>query len=202
MGVRIRRRGFQFQHAILHLDRSWSLPLTEFTPVEHARDLEIIIGDGGRGTTTTHAERALASGFRVLVADLFDAGEVRFDHRLEMLMSSSGVRPLGVQVGQLLTLINWARRRYRANRVRITAVGSVLPVATLMAIALHPGRFSHYNADRLMVSLHRLIEWPVPYQNEAPLFCFGLLAEFDIPDLLELAAPVSIVDANRGPLTS
>jgi hypothetical protein len=32
------------------------------------------------------------------------------------------------------------------------------------------------------------------------LFCFGLLREFDLPNLVELCAPVPIHDSNRGPL--
>ena len=37
-------------------------------------------------------------------------------------------------------------------------------------------------------------------RHAAPLFCFGLLREFDLPDLMALCAPVPIHDSNRGPL--
>ena len=55
---------------------------------------------------------------------------------------------------------------------------------------------SHYGP----VAGARLIDWPVPYAHAAPLFCFGLLAEFDLDDLIALSAPVPLHDANRGPL--
>lgn len=51
-----------------------------------------------------------------------------------------------------------------------------------------------------MDSLARLIDWPMAYASAAPLFCFGLLREFDLTDLVELCAPVPIYDSNRGPL--
>lgn len=148
-----------------------------------------------------HLDAALADGRRVLTADLFDSGEYAIDPRLEMILASTGERPLGIQVGQLLALIDWARRRYRCRVVHLTAVGTVVPVAALMAAALDPGSIADYRADRLMVSLHGLIDWPVAYNDAPSLFCFGLLAEFDLPDLVELAAPVPIVDLVRGPIT-
>ncbi|MBI2506436.1 MAG: hypothetical protein HYW07_24735 [Candidatus Latescibacteria bacterium] len=53
----------------------------------------------------------------------------------------------------------------------------------------------------LMDSLGRLIDWPVAYASAAPLFCFGLLREFDLPDLIDLSAPVPLYDTEyRGPL--
>lgn len=202
-GRRGERRGIHWQHRILHLDEAWSVPVTEFTSANRSRSrgVEIIVGDGGRPRMRGHAERALAHGRRVLAADLFASGEAAFDARLQMVLASTGERPLGIQVGQLLTLIDWARRRFRCCAVHLIAMGTVLPVAALMATALAPEHVSRYRADGLMVSLHRLIEWPVPYDREAPLFCFGLLAEFDLPDLVQLAAPVPIRDQNRGPIT-
>jgi hypothetical protein len=38
------------------------------------------------------------------------------------------------------------------------------------------------------------------YAEQAPLYCFGLLAEIDLPDLLRLATGVPVHDLNRGPL--
>ena len=201
VGRRSGRRGCEVQQRIIRLDDSWSLPVTEVSPRGRSRGLEIMIGDGGRGQMGHHVESAVSAGYRVLVADLFGSGEAHFEARLSMVLASTGARPLGVQVGQLTALIDWARRRFRCTSVRLTATGSVLPVAALIAIALDPRSVSFYNADRLMTSLHRLVELPVSYNDEAPLFCFGLLVEFDIADLVRLAAPVPIEDRSRGPIT-
>ncbi len=202
IGRRKVRRELQWQHSILRLDRSWSVPVTEFTPSSRGRGgIEIIVGDTGRKRMRHHVTSALADGRRVLAADLFDSGECAFDSRLSMVLASTGERPLGIQVGQLIALIDWARRRFRCDAVHLSATGNVLPVAALIATALEPESVCFYRADRLMVSLHQLIDWPIPYDQAAPLFCFGLLAEFDLPDLIELAAPVPVLDRMRGPLT-
>jgi hypothetical protein len=200
VGHRVVRRELEWQHRILRFDHSWSIPVTEFTS-GRSRGVEIIVGDPGRKRMQQHVESALAGGRRALAADLFDSGECACDSRLSMVLASTGERALGIQVGQLNALIDWARRRFRCADVHLTAVGSVLPVVGLIASALEPERISFYHADRLMVSLHHLIDWPVPYDQAAPLFCFGLLAEFDLPDLVELAAPVPVFDHMRGPIT-
>ena len=52
----------------------------------------------------------------------------------------------------------------------------------------------------LIDSLDRLVEWPSSYAADAPLLCFGLLQEIDLPDLVRLSAPVPLADSSRGPL--
>ena len=75
-----------------------------------------------------------------------------------------------------------------------------MPVVAQLALALDPSRFSSLTTYGALDSLDRLIDLPVGYANHAELFCFGLLAEFDIPVLLRLSSPVPLIDAARGPL--
>ena len=73
-------------------------------------------------------------------------------------------------------------------------------LCALMAAALEPRRFRSIATNGLLDTLGRLVDFPVPYASAAPLFCFGLLREFDIADLMDLSAPTKIADTNRGPL--
>jgi len=41
-------------------------------------------------------------------------------------------------------------------------------------------------------SLGRLVELPVDYLSAVPLFCFELLEEFDVPQLLAMAEGIRI----------
>ena len=75
-----------------------------------------------------------------------------------------------------------------------------MPVVTQLAAALEPSRFVSLTTYAAFDSLDRLIDLPISYANHSELFCFGLLAEFDIPDLLRLSAPTELVDRARGPL--
>lgn len=70
-----------------------------------------------------------------------------------------------------------------------------------MALGCRQRRFaSPGSTDGAPSSGDRLIDLPMSYAAQAPLYCFGLLAEIDLPDLLRLATGVPVHDLNRGPL--
>ena len=115
-----------------------------------------------------------------------------------MLVATAGQRPLGIQVGQVLALLATASQKSRA--LHLTAHGRVCPVVALIAAALKPNSLASLTTNTLIDSLGRLIDWPLSYDAAPSLYCFGLLAEFDIPDLIALSAPVPLADPNRGPL--
>ena len=181
----------------MHLDDTWSLPLTEYTP-PRSRGIELLIADGGRGALAGPLATALAQDRRVIVADIFATGELRTDPRHQMLVATAGHRPLGIQVGQVLALLATASQKSRA--LHLTAHGRVCPVVALITAALKSQAIASLTTNTLIDSLGRLIDWPLSYDDAPSLYCFGLLAEFDIPDLIALSAPVPLADPNRGPL--
>jgi hypothetical protein len=76
-------------------------------------------------------------------------------------------------------------------------------VVALVACALKPALVHALETQNLMDSLARLVEWPKAYADAPSLFCFGLLEQFDIADLIDLCAPLPVADSNgRGPLRS
>lgn len=192
-----KRKAGTIQHYLLHLDDTWTLPLTEYTP-PRPRGLELIIADGGRSAVAAPLAIALAQGRRVLVADIFSTGELRADPRHQMLIATAGQRPLGIQVGQVLALLAIASQKSRV--LHLTAHGRVCPVVALIAAVLKPQALASLTTNTLLDSLGRLIDWPLPYDAAPSLYCFGLLAEFDIPELIALSAPVPLADPQRGPL--
>ncbi|MEC7225907.1 MAG: hypothetical protein VXW00_03475, partial [Candidatus Latescibacterota bacterium] len=165
-----------------------------------AQGTDLIIADGGRSSCQTAVDAALRAGRRALVADIFGTGEmgVRWQH--QMLVATTGLRPLGLQVGHLIALGEWAGKRHGIPR--IVAHGRTVSATALIACALRPHLAAGLQTHDLLDSLARLIQWPAPYSATPGLFCFGLLAEFDIEDFIALSAPMPITDANggRGPL--
>ena len=197
VGAVQKRQDGTIQHYLLHLDDTWTLPLTEYTP-PRPRGIELLIADGGRGALAAPLTTALAQGRRVIVADIFATGELRTDPRHQMLVATAGQRPLGIQVGQVLALLATASQKSRT--LHLTAHGRVCPVVALITAALKPNSLASLTTNTLIDSLGRLIDWPLSYDAAPSLYCFGLLAEFDIPDLIALSAPVPLADPNRGPL--
>ena len=193
------RKAYSAQHYALHLDDQWTLPVIEIEP-PNAQGADLIIADGGRSGYQTAVDAVLQAGRRALVADVFGTGEmgVRWQH--QMLVAATGLRPLGLQVGHLIALGEWAGKRYGVPR--IIAQGQIVSTVALIACALRPHLATALQTHKLLDSLARLIQWPTPYTAAPGLFCFGLLREFDIKDFIALSAPMPIADmsSGRGPL--
>ena len=49
-------------------------------------------------------------------------------------------------------------------------------------------------------TFRRLIDWQVDYADHPVVFCFGLMKEFDVEDLVTLSDPVEIEIDGRGPM--
>ena len=136
----------------------------------------------------------------VVAADVYGTGELAWSWQEHMLVAGAGERPLGIQVAEILALARWARSEYGSRKVSLHASGTVIPVAGLIAVALEPLLFSELVTESLISSLKRLMDYPVDYEQAAPLFCFGLFERFDLPDLVRMCEGVSVRDPSRGPL--
>ena len=199
VGKTAKRAGCSVRQWVLRLNDTWSVPVTEIAPPTRARGVEVVIGDAGRRSSAGPVEQALDQKRRVIVADIMGTGDTFAAWQNHMILASTGERSLGIQVGQLLTVLQWSAER--TTDLHLWAGGQVMPVVALMAAALEPRRVRSLKTMGLLDTLNRLVDWPVPYGVGAtPLFCFGLLAEFDIADLMEMSAPVKVFEANRGPL--
>ena len=181
----------------LHLDGVWTVPVTA---VAGPGETHLLLSDGGRASLKGAVAQSVCEGRSVLTADVFGTGEAHVPSRLQMPLSAVGERPLGVLVGQILALAKWAASGRRGRRIRVSAIGPVVSFAALCAAALEPGRFSHLYLNGMADSLKRLIDLAVPYDSAAPLFCFGLLKEVDVPELLAMTEGLSIDWEGRGPV--
>ena len=177
----------------------WSIPVSKFEP-SPARGLELMISQDRSEKLFDRIEKRLAQNHRVVTADIWGSGEAKVPWNYHMLVATTGTRSLGLQVDQLRVLLQWAYRENGDSPVHLYGRGSVNAVVTLLTTLLNRKCVASLTTDGLIDSLERLIEWPASYNDFAPLFCFGLLREFDIPDLIELARPVPVSDAQRGPL--
>jgi hypothetical protein len=125
-------------------------------------------------------------------------GESKFEkraQRLALLVTSVGARPLGVQADQLQAVTRWAATQFGEPVKQHVAIGPRIGLAALLAAAAgtdeeRPQRLVMHGSLR---SLHDIIEnnWSVDEYPE--LFCFGLLQNCDIDDLVELAKPCAVV---------
>lgn len=192
----VSKRGIVREHR-LHLGKFWTVPVTAF---EGTGEAHLLLSDGGRSSLKNDVMRSISLGSSVLAADLYGAGESQVPSRLQMPLSAVGNRPLGILVGQILALTRWAALNHRSQNLRVSGIGPVISFAVLCAAALEPRQFSHLYLQGMYDSLKRLIDLAIPYDSAVPLFCFGLLKEVDVPELLAMTEGLSIEWEGRGPV--
>jgi hypothetical protein len=137
----------------------------------------------------------LASGHRVVVVDLTGFGEANGDLKgIEpLLIDSVGSRALGVYAGQLAAIARWSQTGHVNHRVTVAAVGPRNSTIALVAAAIETEAISALDLQDTWKTLKHLIEENMTGGDAPEQFCFGLLKEFDIPQLMALVAPRQLV---------
>lgn len=194
--------GVRISHHILEMGR-WNVPVTEFDPPD-SNDVLLILPDNGRAGAARSVDNALQAGKRVFVADLLAFGEqVIADgayHYLFMeCIAAAGDRPLGICTAQLLALRRWIESTSGGSSLKFTAHGLSTGLIALCASALRPRGVDALSVN-LPDTLRRVVDWSIDYTDEPVPFCFGLLEQFDIEDLIVLSDPVDILIDGRGPM--
>jgi len=167
---------------------AWTVSAVEIVP-GGAQGRTIVIGDRGRRKMNAVVGRHLDAGERVLAVDLLGFGESGKGLKpIELhMIATVGRRPLGIQAAQLLALAEWFGAD--ASRPTLVAVGPRSSVIALVAAAVEPDAFEKIDLQDCWPSLKEFIHKKWELDDAPELGCFGLLQEFDIPQLEALAAP-------------
>ena len=150
-------------------------------------------------------QSALNAGKRAFAADLFASGEQiiaggAYHYLFMECVSAAGDRPLGIRTAQMLALLRWVRSYSKKDSADVVALGLSMGVSALCAAALQPKGIGTVRLSGVPDTLRRLMDWSVNYVQDPVVFCFGLLEQFDIQDLVILSDPVEIVQDGRGPM--
>ncbi|MCY3713486.1 MAG: acetylxylan esterase [Gemmatimonadetes bacterium] len=184
--------GCRLEHACYHLRDGWELPAVTTIPTNlDSGGKRLIVADEGWQGAEGLVEDALRDNVRAMTVELVMQGACglgKAPHQWTMMMASSGGRMLGLQVAQLAAVMH----HEEPARLGVVAWGPMSSVIALMAASLCGVTVNEITLHRGLASLHRLIDEPGRYESLSPLFCFGLLAEFDIEDLIALARPALV----------
>ncbi|NUM54533.1 MAG: acetylxylan esterase [Candidatus Hydrogenedentes bacterium] len=172
----------------------WTAPAVVFEP-EGAKVTTVVFGDGGKKSLAETVTRLVESGSRVVAVDLALQGECTFEggHRYQhtIMIETTGERVLGQNVAQLGSIAQWAREAYNAP-VAIHSTGWISGVIALMYGGLHRTELYRLTTEDAPASLKDLVTERISYNDYSPLFCFGLLREFDVPDLAAMCQGVQV----------
>ena len=176
-----------------------TLPLMVFYPdqLQHQnQNIVIALADGGQTQMKDRIQKEISLGNTVIIVDLLFIGESVpagiSPWQYAMLIATVGKRPLGIQVRQLQLLVEWVCQKYQVPQISLQSQGWNSGIVVLAASGLSPGRVKRINATEALVDLKVLINQHLDYENYPALFCFGLLEEFNVPELMALSSRVEI----------
>jgi dienelactone hydrolase len=183
----------------LKMGGHWTVPAVELVQGD-VKKTAILMADAGRAGAAVDAANLLAAGYRVLALEPFYFGESKVLNRSwlwMLLVDSVGDRPLGIQASQVAAAARWAVDQYKTGPVSLVAVGPRCSTFTLVAAGLEEKAIGRIEVRNSLASLKEVIQrnWSVVEQPE--MFCFGLLEQFDIPQLAALVAPRSVTRVSR-----
>jgi len=173
----------------LKIDNDWTVPAVEFSNGP-SKSTTILVADEGRKSLATNVEKLLAQGETVLAVDPFYFGESKISQRdflYGLLVAAVGERPLGIQASQLTAIAGWLQKERNQTSVKIQSAGPRSSLFTLVAAAIEPEAITSVSLEGSLGSLKQVLEENQSVNQAPELFCFGLLKQFDIKQLVELA---------------
>ena len=180
----------------LKMGDAWTVPAVEFSR-SGATGTVLLTGDGGRRALASEVEKLLAEGKRVVAVDPFYFGESRIaqkDFLFALLVAAVGDRPLGLQASQLTAAARWLSGERKLGPVKVISIGPRASVFATVAAALEEKAIGSLEVRQPLGSLRELIGQNVGVNQQPELFCFGLLEQFDVPQLRALVAPRPVAE--------
>ncbi len=175
----------------LRMGNDWTVPAVELVPAD-ARSTVLLIADAGRAGADARVRQLIAAGNRVVAMDPFYFGESAIAGQpglFAILLAALGERPLGIQAGQVKAAARWLAEERGLGPVLVETAGPRTGLIGLVAAALEPGAIAGLRQHEAMESLREVITGDLTVMQRPEQFCFGLLREFDIPQLRALVAP-------------
>jgi dienelactone hydrolase len=153
----------------------------------------IILDDQGYKAAGEIVSEHVNRGEQVLALDLLFNGATAPEYPAdwEMLVATTGDRPLGHEAAQLLAIADWLRSN-ASDGLSVVTKGIRNQVIALVSAALEPTAFARIESRDWMGSLDYLLKNAVPFRSAPELFCLDLDRYFDLDRLSLMAAPADI----------
>lgn len=178
-------------------NEEWSVPAVAISNSENAPgSVAIVFADKGKRALREQVSELVETSSMVIAVDTLIIGECMPPEcpfwQFAQMVSTVGERSLGIQVGQIGAVIEWACREFKADKVSLHSIGWNAGIIALSACGLYNDRVESVSIKDCPASLKSLIENHTDYEARPALFCFGLLEQFDVPELIKLCAPVKV----------
>ncbi len=166
----------------------------------------IVLNDNGYKASESMVTERVNRGEQVLALDTILNGAtmpLESDGAVwPMMLVTTGNRPLGLEVGQLLATAKWLQKTTGQKTIRLETEGIRSQMVGLMAAALEPELFSEIASNDVLESLGELLDGPLVFRTAPDLFCLDLYKYFDIDRLEAVAAPTKIEVGKKATLVA
>ena len=150
----------------------------------------LVLADSGFASQSGTIKELLDSGNRVICIDPLLVGQAAPPDSIganAMLIGTVGERPLGIQVAQLMAAIEALAAEHGFSGLVIHSTGPRTSLAAICAAALDGDRtIDDVVTTGMPDSLKTFLEPGHSFNQTPEIYCFGLLREFDIPQLRSL----------------
>jgi len=153
----------------------------------------IVLADEGYKAAGETVSEHVNRGEQVLALDLLFNGATAPDNPAdwEMLVATTGDRPLGMEAAQLVAIAAWLRNSGQKS-IRVVTDGIRNQVIAVTSAALEPTAFKRVESHRSMGTLDYLLKDSIPFRSAPELFCLDLYRYFDLDSLSLLAVPAEV----------
>src|SRR5262249_31646473 len=120
----------------------------------------IVLADEGYKAAAEDISEHVNRGEQVLALDLLFNGATAPENSAdwEMLATTTGDRPIGLNAAQLLAATEWLRSSHHASSITVITEGIRNQVVALTAAALDPTAFAQIESRQAMASLGYLLK--------------------------------------------
>jgi hypothetical protein len=157
----------------------------------------IVLNDKGYKAAAEDIAWHVNRGERVLALDLMFTGSMRPQvpdpTDWELLVSTTGGRPLGLEAAQLLAVQRWARDFTGQANINVVSNGIRTEVIALIAAAIQSDAFPTITSHHSVKSLGYLLSNPVHFRSAPDLFCLDLYKYFDLSIIAAMAEPTTFL---------
>ncbi|MGB9594907.1 MAG: alpha/beta hydrolase family protein [Candidatus Poribacteria bacterium] len=178
------------------VNNEFSIPAIAISPSEKVDSIVVMFADKGKHSLGDYIQAEIEKGSTVIALDPIFMGEnmtVRGGMwQYVQMVSAIGERSLGLQVGHIGAIVEMICQAIGVPKVSLYSVGWNSGVVALMVGALFADRIESITLKDHLQSLKLLIENHIDYDAYPTLFCFGLLKEFDIDEIMALCSPIKI----------
>jgi hypothetical protein len=183
----------------LKLGENWTVPAIDIVRSSATKkSVVIVVSDKGRADEAMGIAGLIDHGARVVAVDPLLIGESKIkaedpEYTFQLFISAVGERPLGIQAAQLAAIARWARAGDADVELKLIAKGPRAGTAAIVAAAIEPVAINSVEAFDSLASLRKLITEDKPVEPLGELFAFGLLREFDVSTLAEMAGDKKVL---------